>query len=521
MHLALPEGWGAIWEFPADHNCEMTDEEDRSARKDAQYQAALNRNKSLERQLRATERALEQAEEKIRRHRRKQSAFDHYKALLHQLRKRWYLRPFIPSSMLETPAQLSPLDRATRPLTSTTVPCWHFRGPRFDSPGSNDRGRVLIVGHDLGDKLFGAENSLIDLIAAVNPDEFDLFVTFPRRNDRVFATIQEQVQGICVFQYTWWHKDRPFEKQTVAQFQEIFRAQAIDLVHANTIMLNEPLIAAQGAGIPTIVHVRELISSDADLAAELGASSDEIVAQVCQNATYILANSVTTLADYPCGKKGGFLYNSIDPCAFDFENRIDPAAIDVGLVSSNLPKKGIADFVEVARRAEERFPMLRFHLIGPINEPIERLQTQSPPRNLKFHGYVSQPPMAYRDLNIVLNLSHFAESFGRTVAEAMMARRPVIAYRYGALPELLNDGVTGFLVPLRDLDAILDRLGFFVDGPDKILLFGERARENALERFSPELFSSKLHALYTRLISEARRPGSASSIARTNALGSS
>jgi len=508
MPLAVPEACGAIRQLPAYHNRQMTDEEDRHARKDAQYQAALNRNKSLERQLRATERALEQAEEKVRRHRRKQFEFDHYKALLHKLRKRWYLRPFIPSRILETPAKLSPPDQDTRLLTSATFPCWHFRGPRFDPSGFNDRSRVLIAGHDLGDQLFGAENSLIDLIAAIDPKEFDLFVTFPRQNDRVFATIQEQVQGICVFPYTWWHKDRPFEEQTVVEFEGIFRAQAIDVVHANTIMLNEPLIAAQRAGIPAIVHVRELISSDADLAAELGASPDEIVAQVCQNATYLLANSAATLADYPCGKEGGFLYNSIDPCAFDFENRIDPAAIDVGLVSSNLPKKGIADFVELARRAAERFPRLQFHLIGPINESIERLQAESPPRNLKFHDYVSQPPMAYRDLNIVLNLSHFAESFGRTVAEAMMARRPVIAYRHGALPELVNDGVTGFLVPFRDIEAILDRLGFFVEDPGRILLFGKRAREDAVERFSPELFSSKLRALYTRLISEARRPGS-------------
>jgi glycosyltransferase involved in cell wall biosynthesis len=488
---------------------------------ESRYRAAMRRIRSLEGQLHATEQRLAEALSKVDALKPKLAEGSHYKSIIHHLRKRWYLRPFIPASMLEPPAKPSSLDRATAPMAPTAFVRWHFRGPRYDPPGSDDRGRVLIAAHELGDKLFGAENSLIDLIAAIDSERFDVFVTFPRRNDRVFAMIEEQVQGICVFPYSWWRKDRPFEEQAVARFEEIFRAQAIDLIHANTIMLNDPLIAAQRAGIPAIAHVRELIFSDDDLATQLRASPEEIVAQVCQNATYVLANSAATLANYPCGEHGGFLYNSIDPCAFDFENRVDPAAINVGLVSSNLPKKGIADFVEVARRAEERFPMLRFHLIGPINEPIERLQTQSPPRNLKFHQYVSQPPMAYRDLNIVLNLSHFAESFGRTVAEAMMARRPVIAYRYGALPELLSDGVTGFLVPLREIDAILDRLGFFVDGPDKILLFGERARENAVERFSPELFSSKLHALYTRLISEARRPGSASSLARKNALGSS
>ena len=57
------------------------------------------------------------------------------------------------------------------------------------------------------------------------------------------------------------------------------------------------------------------------------------------------------------------------------------------------------------------------------------------PRQLQISMDTSRPPAAaYRDLNFVINLSRFAESFGRTVAEAMVARRPVVAYRYGALP---------------------------------------------------------------------------------------
>src|SRR4029077_266009 len=88
----------------------------------------------------------------------------HYKSIIHRLRKRWYLRPFIPASLFEPPAKSSPLDRATAPMAPTAFSCWHFRGPRFDPPGSDNRGRVLIAAHELGDTLFGAENSLIDLV---------------------------------------------------------------------------------------------------------------------------------------------------------------------------------------------------------------------------------------------------------------------------------------------------------------------------------------------------------------------
>jgi glycosyltransferase involved in cell wall biosynthesis len=459
-----------------------------------QYAGAIARIRSLERQLDATEQTLERALEKIRSSRRKLTETEHYKFLVHRLRKRWYLRPFIPASALEPPEPSPP------PLSK----CWQFRGPRFDRQHSAGRHRVLVVGHQLSEKLFGAERSLIDVIDAIDRQRFDVFAAFPQGNDSVFDLVRERVQGICVFPYGWWHKNRPFVEQTVSRFQQLYRDQGIDLVHANTITLSDPLIAARRAGIPGISHVRELILRDQYLASQLGATSREIAKTVCRNASYVLANSATTLANYPCGERGSYLHNCIDPSAFNLPNSVDSAAINVGLVSSNLPKKGTFDFIELARQAEKHLPSVKFHLIGPITQSVERLQADPSflPRNLHVHDYVSQPRAAYRDLNIVLNLSHFAESFGRTVAEAMTARRPVIAYRYGALPEFVTEGVTGFLVPFEDLAAILERLSFFVQDPAQITVFGERAREKAVEFFSPELFSVKLNALYARLISK-------------------
>lgn len=480
--------------------------ERRPSRLQSQYAAAIERIRSLERQLHATEQLLEQALENVQLSKRKLARAGHYKSLVHRLRKRWYLRPFVPASELEPQAE----DSLPSPVSAHSAPalarCWQLRGPRFDPHNRQERQRIAIVGHQLSERLFGAENSLIDLITAIDPQRFDIFATFPQRNDRVFAIIEEHVQGICVFPYAWWHKDRPFQEHTVSLFEQLYREQGIDLVHANTITLSDPLIAAQRVGIPAISHARELISLDEDLASQLGATPTEIATIVCRNASYVLANSVATLANYPCRERSGYLYNSVDPSAFDFPNRVDPAAINVGLISSNLPKKGIFDFVELARQAEKRLQRVKFQLIGPVTETIEQLRVAPPslPRNLSVRGYILQPPAAYRDLNIVLNLSHFAESFGRTVAEAMTARRPVIAYRRGALPELVTDGMTGFLVPFRDLAAVLNRLSFFVHNPAQIAAFGERARKEAVQRFSPELFSVKLNALYGRLIAEAR-----------------
>jgi glycosyltransferase involved in cell wall biosynthesis len=460
---------------------------------EAQDRASLERSEAIERQLRATDELLQQAREKVRALKLKRLEADHYRALLHELRSRWYLRPFIPRSRLQPPK-------------ADLANCWIYRGPRFDQP-SPVRHRVLVVGHLLSSTLFGSEKSLLEVIAAIDPDKFDVFAVFPERNEQVFADLRSQVQGIAVFDYFWWRQDRPFDEEAVSIFEEICRQRAIDLLHVNTIMLCDPLLAARHLGIPAITNARELISQDNELIARLGGDAPEIARIVCENATYLLANSAATLADYPCGKKGGFLYNSVNAKALDLPQRVDPSHIYVGLVSSNILKKGVLDFLELAREAEKQLPALQFHLIGPDSFLTRqwREDAQMLPANFHLRGHIVDPPDAYRDLNVVLNLSRFAESFGRTVAEAMMARRPVIGYHHGALPELIDDGETGFLVPYLDVSAVLDRLRFFVANPAKITEFGERARERSLQLFSRDVFADRINALYERLIAEARQ----------------
>jgi glycosyltransferase involved in cell wall biosynthesis len=474
-------------------NLEWSKLEKEIALHEAKYQDSLRRNKSLEGELLAAEEALTSLREKLRAANRKRSEADRYRSLLHRLRARWYLRPFIPGRVLSPPAAENEV--------------WKFRGPRFKpSSGGAERprDRVLIVGHLLSSMLFGSEQSLLDIIHAIDPERFDLFVVFPEENDSVFRQLQSFVQGIAVLDYRWWRVGRPAPEQSVGAFATLLREQAIDLVHVNTIMIRDPLIAARRLRIPSIVHVRELVSLDDELAGRLGGTPSAIVKSVCEITTHILANSATTLSEFDSGDRGTFLYNSIDGESLDLSNLVDAHSIKVGMVSSNIRKKGVLEFLELACLAEKSLPTLQFYLIGPVTPLIEEWKAgiERLPVNFHLRDYVSPPAAAYHDLNIVLNLSRFAESFGRTVAEAMTARRPVVAYGYGALPELIDDGETGFLVPYLDLPAVLDRLRFFAESPAAIAEFGERARQRNLQRFSREALSQGINALYERLIAE-------------------
>lgn len=99
---------------------------------------------------------------------------------------------------------------------------------------------------------------------------------------------------------------------------------------------------------------------------------------------------------------------------------------------------------------------------------------------------------ALGEARALLHLIHFKEPFGLSVIEAMACGTPVIAYRRGSMPELIDDGVTGFLVDsFEEAVAAIGRVGEI-----------DRAacRRHVAERFTIERMADKYEALYHRLL---------------------
>jgi glycosyltransferase involved in cell wall biosynthesis len=72
------------------------------------------------------------------------------------------------------------------------------------------------------------------------------------------------------------------------------------------------------------------------------------------------------------------------------------------------------------------------------------------------------------------------EGFGRNIIEAMAAGLPVVATPNCAAPDLIENGVNGFIVPIRDIDAICEKLAWIHDHPEEAVAMGRRARETVV-----------------------------------------
>jgi len=267
----------------------------------------------------------------------------------------------------------------------------------------------------------------------------------------------------------------------------------------------DPLLAARRLGVPAVVHARELISHDNDLAGVLGDDPSAIVRSIRAASDFIIANSAATHRLYGTGDTSFRLYNCIDVDHFDLPNDPEPGTLKVGIISSNHPKKGIEQFVDLAIMAGRRRPDLEFFVFGPRNEHVERLEErvrggEGTGANVCFPGYVADPADAIRQVIVVVSFSLVAESFGRTIAEALAARRPVIAYRWGAAPELIQHGRDGFLVPYLDFAQALEHLGMLADRPDRLKEMGRNGRARAERLFSLDAFGSALNGIYRHII---------------------
>jgi GT2 family glycosyltransferase/glycosyltransferase involved in cell wall biosynthesis/SAM-dependent methyltransferase len=362
---------------------------------------------------------------------------------------------------------------------------------------------VLLCAHHAGKQIFGGERSFLDVLRALNANGMNVVVTLPECvNDDYIQTLRAYAQEIRIFPYRQWTADANASSDSLPEFLAVMENVRPDLVYVNTIVVTAPLMAARFCGIPTIVHAREIILEDAELQSEIGASGTDIVDQIGRSATHIIVNSKATSACFATEPNTTLIPNIIEFDGFDIPRRNDASFVKFGVISSNYPKKGIEDAISLARLCEPIVPEARFVIIGPFIQPIiqEYLRgAKKAPSNVEFVDYIPSAKEAIGSVDVILNFSHFQESFGRTVLEGLAAGRPAIVYEWGALPEIIEDGVSGFAIPYRDPQAALPHVRALCDR-SVLARMSDEAKKRAKQSFAPAAFKACIGELVNNVI---------------------
>ena len=159
------------------------------------------------------------------------------------------------------------------------------------------------------------------------------------------------------------------------------------------------------------------------------------------------------------------------------------------------PDKGAGEAIRAAQAAERKLVMC-----GLVQDEAYHRREVEPfidGETVEYRGVVGgeERLRALGAAKGLLHLIHFDEPFGLSVIEAMACGTPVIAYRRGSMPELIEHGVTGFLVDTFDeAVAAIERLGEI----------DRRACRRAVEdRFTVDRMADEYLALYRRILAQA------------------
>lgn len=138
---------------------------------------------------------------------------------------------------------------------------------------------------------------------------------------------------------------------------------------------------------------------------------------------------------------------------------------------------------------------------GPVRTELELLTKELQLENrVTYLGWV-KPEKALDLFNnsTVIVMPSRSESFGLVSLQAAQMARPIVASKVGELPEIIDDGRTGFLVESEDVQGFAEKLLFLLQNPEAAEEMGQAARKRAIEKFSWENFLDQYEVLYDQL----------------------
>lgn len=158
-------------------------------------------------------------------------------------------------------------------------------------------------------------------------------------------------------------------------------------------------------------------------------------------------------------------------------------------VSWIIPEKGIPELLQVAQQVVAKTEKVHFLLVG---EGAYREQYMKDAQALGLEDHVTWTGMVedpfgegvYDAADIVCQLSHWEEVFGWMIAEAMAFEKPIIATRVGGIPELINDGASGFLVERGDVTATVEKILKLAAEPELRRQMGSVGCQITTEKFA-------------------------------------
>jgi L-malate glycosyltransferase len=283
------------------------------------------------------------------------------------------------------------------------------------------------------------------------------------------------------------------------------RTSAIEIVHAHAARdYHLAALAVKLAARGRLVLTRHALFPLRGINRPLLRGVDRMIAVSQAVAESLRSNSIIE------SSKVTVIHNGIDIDRFDTARiNDDDVPVLVGTVGHLAPIKGLDVFVRAAALISGRRPGVRFVVIGEDKSPDMhyRRYLQSLVADLglteivTMPGWVDDIPTVLRSLNLFVSAAR-SEPFGLAIVEAMAAGLPVVASASEGALEIIEDGVSGKLVPIGDPELLAEAISYLLEDPLERSRLARNALLAARQRYSLARMARDTEQVYRELLTE-------------------
>ncbi len=335
----------------------------------------------------------------------------------------------------------------------------------------------------------------------------DIFIyelgTFRRKYCNLFGILRCSYYILCA---TW-------------KLLKIVRKEHPKFIYTNTIGILPGGIVAKILKIPHLWHIHEIIVKPIWLLYFF----QKVLLML---ANIVIANSNATknhltMNNQKLNNRSLVIYNGLDYEEFDQKQNSEGTKgefgvleneILVGLIGRISYLKGQEYLLEAAKTIKNQGYTLKYAIVGDVykgNESlIDKLRDKIYEYNLQndifLCGFREDIQSLIRTVDIIVIPSILPESFGMVSLEAMAASKPVVATSLGGSLEIIEDGVTGFLVPPDNSELLAERIVKLAQDKSLRERMGKSGRTRLEEKFTIKQFEENLDALFVKVLPQIK-----------------
>ncbi|WP_404475093.1 glycosyltransferase family 4 protein [Vreelandella venusta] len=158
------------------------------------------------------------------------------------------------------------------------------------------------------------------------------------------------------------------------------------------------------------------------------------------------------------------------------------------LIARLLGDKGVRQYADAARRIKQRHPGVVFQLAGNIDSNPDSITQKEldiwvAEGFIQYLGWLDDVRSAIANCSVYVLPSYYREGTPRSVLEAMAMGRAVITTDAPGCRETVIDGDNGYLIPIRNVEALVEAMQKFIDSPAQLQEMGQRSYEIAKNRY--------------------------------------